>query len=133
MIFTVLYNPEMNLVAKRMNRTLQEKATTTFLASGLLSIFWNEAIDTANHIKNRFPTNAVRKQFKNKTPVEIWFQKKPDLSYLRIFGLECYNHIPENKRNKLQAKSTTCVMLSYTASMGLYRLCDLERSKVVID
>jgi len=35
MIFTVLYNPEMNSVAERLNRTLQERATTMLITSGM--------------------------------------------------------------------------------------------------
>lgn len=132
MMFTVPYNPEMNSVAERLNRTLQEKATTMLLASGLEPKFWNEAIIAANYIKNRSPTSAVGKQFNYKTPAEIWFQKKPDLSHLRIFGSECYNHIPRNSRSKLEAKSTKCIMLGYAASMGSYRLWDVEHGKVII-
>lgn len=59
MTLTVPYNPEMNSVAERLNRTLQEKVMTMLLASGLESKFWNEAIVTANYIKNRTPTSAI--------------------------------------------------------------------------
>lgn len=132
MLFTVPYNPEMNSVSERLNRTLQEKSTTMLLASGLDEKYWNEAIITANYIKNRSPTNAVGKQFETKTPAEIWFGRKPNLSHLRIFGSECYNHIPSEKRLKLQAKSTKCIMLGYGATFGTYRLWDIEQRKQIL-
>lgn len=128
MMFTVPYNPEMNSVAERLNRTLQERATTMLIASELEQKFWNEA----NYLKNRSPTSAVGKQFESKTPAEIWFRRKPDLSHLRIFGSECYNYIPTNNRSNLLAKSTKCIFLGYTTSMGSYRLWDTEQSKLVI-
>jgi len=75
MIFTVPYNPEINSVSERLNRTLQEKATTMLITSELEKKFWNEAILTANYIKNhRSPMSAVGKQFKDKTSAEIWFK-----------------------------------------------------------
>lgn len=129
--FTVAHNPEMNSVSERLNRTLEEKAATMLLASGLDDKFWNEAIITANYIKNRSPTSAVGKQFESKTPAEIWFGRKPNLSNLRIFGSECFNHIPSKNRLKLQAKSTKCIMLGYGSSFGTYRLWDTEQRKQI--
>lgn len=130
-IFTVSYNPEMNSVSERLNRTLEEKANTMLLASGLDDKFWNEAIITANYIKNRSPTSAVGKQFEPKTPAEIWFGTKPNLSNLRIFGCECYNHVPAEKRSKLQPKARKCVMLGYGSSFGTYRIWDIEQRKLI--
>lgn len=130
--FTVPYNPEMNSISERLNRTLEEKARTMMIASGMNHKFWNEAILTANYLKNRSPTSAFGEQFKSKTPAEIWFGRKPDLAHLRIFGCECYNHIPSNKRTKLDAKSSKCIMLGYTGSIGSYRLWNVEQSKLVL-
>ena len=130
-LFTVAYNPEMNSVSERLNRTLLDKATSMLIASGLDDKFWNESVMTANYVKNRSPTSAVGKQFKDKTPAEIWFGKKPDLSNLRIFGSECYNHVPHEKRLKLQAKSTKCIMLGYGTTFGTYRLWDVEQNRQI--
>lgn len=130
--FTVPYNPEMNGVSERLNRTLQDKATTMLLASNLKHVFWNEAILTANYLKNRSITSAVGKQFLSKTPAGIWFNKKPNLSHLRIFGSECFNHIPKVNRSKFEQKSTKCLMLGYAVSMGSYRLWDSSKSKLVV-
>lgn len=129
--YTVPDNPEMNPIAERLNRTLEEKARTMLIASGVETKFWNEAVLTANYLKNRSPTSAIGEQFKSKTPAEIWFGQKPALSHLRIFGCECYNHIPARKRSKMDAKSSKCIMLGYTASNGSYRLWDIERNKLV--
>lgn len=130
MNYTVRYNPEMNSIAERLNRTLVEKARTMLHASGLDKMFWSEAIFVANYIKNRSPTNAIGEQFSDKTPAEIWFKTKPNLSNLRIFGATCFNHIPKEKRSKLDVKSSKCTMLGY-AGHGTYRLWNTETNKLI--
>lgn len=132
LLLTVAYNPEMNGIAERLNRTLVEKARTMLLASNLSKRFWNEAILTANYIKNRSPTSAHGDQFNNKTPAEIWFKSKPDLSHIRVFGSICYNHVPKDKRSKLEPKATKCIMLGYGLSPSTYRLWDIENDKLII-
>lgn len=67
----------------------------------------------------------------HKTPAEIWLNQKPNLTFLRIFGSICYNHIPIEKRTKLDAKTTKCIFLGY-ASPNTYRLWDVEANKLVI-
>lgn len=129
--YTTPYNPEMNSISERLNRTLQEKALSMLLAAGLERKFWNEAIMTANYLKNRCPTSAFGKQFASKTPAELWFDKKPDLSNIRIFGSTCYNHILSEKRSKFEAKASKCLMLGY-ASNNSYRLWDIEGNKQII-
>lgn len=131
-VFTVPHNPEMNGVAERLNRTLQDKARAMLLSSELDDKFWSEAILTANYLKNRSPTNAVGQQFKENTPIDIWFGKKQEISHLRIFGSTCYNFIPECNREKLDARSSKCIMLGYMSSTGTYRLWDMERNKMVV-
>lgn len=130
--YTVAYNPEMNAVSERFNRTVVEKARTMLLSSGLDRRFWNEAVLYANYVRNRSPTSAVGEQFANKTPAEIWYQKKPDLAHLRVFGSVCYNHVPKENRTKFDAKSTKCYMLGYGHSSYTYRLWDIEGEKLII-
>lgn len=132
LLYTVAYNPELNAVSERLNRTLMEKARTMLLTSGLDKRFWNEAVMYSNYIKNRCPTSALGEQFKRKTPYEIWFGKKPNLAHIRIFGTKCYNHVPEEKRKKLDPKAIKCIMLGFANSSFSYRLWDIEQRKVVI-
>lgn len=129
--YTAANNPEMNGVAERLNRTLQEKALAMLTASGLDRRFWNEAVLAANYIRNRCPTSTIGYQFKNKTPAEIWTERKPNLSNMRIFGSICYNHIPREKRTKFQPKASKCIFMGY-ASNCTYRLWDLSKNKLTI-
>ena len=64
---TTTYTPEQNGVAKRLNRTLVTAARGMLLWSDLPEAFWDEAILTANYIRNRLPT----KELNDKTPYEM--------------------------------------------------------------
>jgi hypothetical protein len=54
--------------------------------------FWPLAAQAAIHIKNRVPHSAISE---DKTPFELWFKRKPDLSHLRPFGC----HVTVRKMN----------------------------------
>ncbi|KRZ63725.1 Retrovirus-related Pol polyprotein from transposon TNT 1-94, partial [Trichinella sp. T8] len=51
-----------------MNRTLVEKARTMLIDAILSPDLWAEAVGTANYLRNRCPTKALRKV----TPEEAW-------------------------------------------------------------
>lgn len=85
-LFTVPHNPQMNGIAERLNRTLQDKARAMLLSIELDDIFWKEAILTANYLTNRSPASAFGQEFKDKSPADIWLGKKQELSHLRTFG-----------------------------------------------
>ena len=63
--------PQRNGVSKRRNHTLP------------LS-FWGYALETAAFTLNRAPSKSLET-----TPYELWFGKKPKLSFLKILGLRC--------------------------------------------
>ena len=54
--------------------------------AGLPSSLWPEVIAAACYITNRLPTMAPE----GKTPYEVWYKKKPDLSNLHIYGCNAY-------------------------------------------
>jgi hypothetical protein len=48
-----------------------------------------------------------------KTPYELIFKRKPDLSHLRPFGTVCYAFIAPETRTKLQDSGLKCRLLGY--------------------
>lgn len=100
--YTIRFTPELNGVAERMNRTLLEKARSMIAESRMDKQFWGEAVLNAAYVTNRSPTRALNV---NKTPAEIWFGKRPNLSNVRVFGSTAYAHIPDALRRKLDNKS----------------------------
>ena len=86
--------PQSNEVAKRMNRTLMERARSMMFEKGVPEFLWTESINTAAYIKDRIPTRANG----NKTPEEKFSGKRPDLFNIRLFGSKAYIHIHDDKR-----------------------------------
>ena len=49
--------------------------------SSLPDSFWGKALKTVTYILNRVPSEAV-----NKTPYELWTNKRPSIKHLHIWG-----------------------------------------------
>ena len=95
---TVPYSPEQNGVAERMNRTLVESTPAMIAHAGLSNTYWAEAVVTAAYIRNRSPTVAIKEDV---TPYEKWYERKPSIAHLKVFGCVAYAHIPDSQRQKL--------------------------------
>ncbi|GJX01930.1 retrovirus-related pol polyprotein from transposon TNT 1-94 [Tanacetum coccineum] len=83
---TVPRTLQQNGVVERRNRTLVEAARTMLIFSKAPMYLWAEAIATACYTQNRSLVHTLH----NKTPYELVHDKKPDLSFLRVFGALCY-------------------------------------------
>ena len=122
---TIPNTPEQNGVAERLNRTLLEKIRPMLTQAGLPKIYWAEAANTANYLKNRTTSQALL----GTTSYEMWFDRKPDLSHLRTFGCVTYAHIPDGHRKKLDDKSEMLRFMGYNGGKG-YRLMDEKTKKI---
>ena len=79
-------------VSERLSRTLMESARTMIRFARLSDSYWGKAVATAAYIRNRVPTSAFKERV---SPYEKWYQRRPDLSHLRVFGCVAYAHIPD--------------------------------------
>ena len=75
--------PQQNGIVERKNRTLMEMARTILHQYNLPLYFWAEAINTSYYISNRI----FKRPILNKTPYELWNNRKPIISYLRVFWI----------------------------------------------
>ena len=83
--------------------------------------FWGYALETTVYILNRVPSNSVEV-----TPYEIWTNKKPYLSHMKVWG--CPTYIKRTISDKLEAKSDKCLFVGYpTETMGYQFYNTLEQ------
>ena len=68
--------------------------------------FWDYALETAIRILNMVPTKKV-----DKTPYELWTEKAPNFSYLKIWGCEAF--VKRDSPDKLQQRSVKCIFVGY--------------------
>lgn len=118
---TAPYSPEQNGVAERANRTIMERVRAMLYARNVSLSFWAEAVNTATYLRNRSPTTTLPK---GKTPHEMWHGVKPNVGHLRVFGVRCWVHIPDELRRKLDPKSIECIFLGYYDASKAYRCYD---------
>ena len=126
---TTPYNPHQNGVAERMNRTLCELVRTMLHHKQLPKTFWAEALNVAVHVRNRVTTRGLSSRT---TPYEILYDRKPNLSYLRVFGSRCWYHLRRSQVDKLDPRSREAVMIGYARGVRGYKLWDVADHKVVV-
>ncbi|GJR67590.1 retrovirus-related pol polyprotein from transposon TNT 1-94 [Tanacetum coccineum] len=92
---------QQNGVVERRNHTLVEAARTMLIFSKALLFLLAEAVATTCYTQNR---SLIRKGH-NKTPYELLHDRKPDLSYLHVFGSLCYPTNDGEDLGKLKPKA----------------------------
>lgn len=116
---TAPYTSPQNGVAERLNRTIMERVRACLAAASLPFSLWAEAVAAVVYTKNMCPTVAL----KSKTPYEVWFGKKPDISHLRIFGSTCYVHVPSAiQTSKLHPRATKAIFVGYPDESKAWRV-----------
>jgi hypothetical protein len=90
-----------------MNKALMEKIRSMLSGAELGQEFWAEAVGTTCYLVNRSPSSALD----DKTPHEVWTEKKPSLQHLRVFGCEAYVHVPKENKSKLDKRMKSVYLL----------------------
>ncbi|GJR28452.1 retrovirus-related pol polyprotein from transposon TNT 1-94 [Tanacetum coccineum] len=88
---------------------LREAACTMLIFSKSPLFLWAEAVNTACYTQNR---SLIRRWY-NKTLYELMHDKKPDLSYLHVFGSLCYPTNNSEDLGKLKAKADIGIFVGY--------------------
>nr|GFC49895.1 retrovirus-related Pol polyprotein from transposon TNT 1-94 [Tanacetum cinerariifolium] len=106
---------------------LVEAARTMLIFSRAPLFLCAEAIATACFTQNR---SIIHRRF-NKTPYELINGRKPDISFLHVFGALCY---PKNDREdigKLGAKGDIGFFIGYSADSCAYRVYNRRTKKIM--
>ena len=77
--------PQCNGVSERRNRTLLDMVRSMMSLTDLPLLFWGYALETTAFTLKRAPSKSVET-----TPYELWFSKKPKLSFLKTWSCDAY-------------------------------------------
>ena len=78
------------------------------------------------YISNR----VFKRPILNKTSYELWNNRKPKISYLRVFGYKCFILNTKNNLGKFDSKADEGIFLGYSTSSKAYRIFN-KRTLVV--
>lgn len=95
-----VYTPQQNGRIEREMRTVVEAARSSIHARNLNTNLWSEAVNYVVFTLNQTGTSSV----KNKSPAELWFERKINVSKLKSFGCKCYVLLEDHKRSKSAKK-----------------------------
>ena len=87
--------------------------------------FWGYALETAAFMLNRAPSKSVET-----TPYELWFGKKPKLSFLKVWGCDAY--VKKFQPSKLEPKSEKCVFTKYPKENVGYTFYHRSEGKIFV-
>ena len=91
----------------------------------LPKFFWGYALETAVYILNKVPSKSIEV-----TPYEIWTNKKPYLSHLKVWG--CPAYVKRTVSDKLEAKFDKCLFVGYPKEMIGYKLYNTLEQRLLV-
>jgi transposase InsO family protein len=124
---SVPHSPSQNGVAERQNRVLLEMARCMILDAQMPDAAWAEAITTAAYIRNRLYSSAT-----NRTPFELFYGRKPQVSHIRRFGVTTVALKEGQNINKLHPKGEVLKLVGYSPTQKGYRLISPQNGKLII-
>ena len=117
------YTPEQNGLIERTNLTLLNKIRSLINESNLSKELWPDALKASVYLYNRTPHSFLEYI----TPYEKRFNKKPDISYIKIWGSISYYRNP--KALKLEERSTLGVLIGYGSNQ--YKIYNPETKRTI--
>ena len=84
----------------------------------LPTYFWAKVVNTSCYMLNRV---LIRPSL-DKTPYELWKNKKPNISYFKVFGNKCCILNTKEDLGNFDAKSNDGIFLGYSSYSKAYRV-----------
>ena len=76
---------------------------------------WGEAVKAVSYLKTHTPTRTLE----DKTPFEMGYGERPDVSHLHELGCKVWVHI-HGDNPKIYNRSVECILLGYSDSSKAY-------------
>ena len=87
--------------------------------------FWGYALEIVAFTLNRAPSKSVEM-----TPYELWFGKKPKLSFLKVWGCDAY--VKKIQPDKLEPKLQKCAFIGYPKETVGYTFYHRSEGKIFV-
>ncbi|KAK9025215.1 hypothetical protein V6N11_065111 [Hibiscus sabdariffa] len=117
--------PQWNGVSERRNRTLLDMVRSMMSHTDLPTSFWGYAVETTAFTLNRVPSISVQK-----TPHEMWTRRRPNMSFMRVWGCQAY--VKHQMSTKLEPKSQKCTFVGYPKETMGYYFYNSKENKVFV-
>ncbi|GKE82637.1 retrovirus-related pol polyprotein from transposon TNT 1-94 [Tanacetum coccineum] len=95
--------------------------------SKALMFLWAEAVATACYTQN---CSLIHTRH-DKTPYELVHNKKPDLTFFRVFGALCYPTNDSENLGKLQPRAGIGIFIGYAPSRKGYRIYNKQTRQII--
>ena len=80
--------------------------------------FWAESVNTAYYVLNC----VLIRLHLNKTPYELWKDKKPNIGYFNVFGCKCFILTTKDNIGKFDPKFDVGIFLGYSNASKAYTM-----------
>ncbi|KAK8593771.1 hypothetical protein V6N12_045845 [Hibiscus sabdariffa] len=87
--------------------------------------FWGYALETTAFTLNRVPSKSVQK-----TPHEMWTGRRPNMSFMRVWGCQAY--VKHQMSTKLEPKSQKCTFVGYPKETKGYYFYNSKENKMFV-
>ncbi|KAI3735152.1 hypothetical protein L6452_14640 [Arctium lappa] len=91
--------------------------------SNLPTYFWAKAVNTTCFTKNR----SIIVKRHNKTSYEVFYGRKPNISFLHVFGCVCFILNDREHLGKFDPKVDEGIFIGYSSSSKAYRVYNIRR------
>src|SRR5882672_9702671 len=112
---TAPYTSAQNGHVKHAHHMIIDRARAIHADLNLPPSLWGECVLTSTYIKNW----TLSRSTKGKTPFEIYYRKRPNLSHLRELG-SCAFVLKQGNNPKIYNRSFECVLIGYSANSKAY-------------
>nr|GFA05866.1 hypothetical protein [Tanacetum cinerariifolium] len=85
---------------------------------------------TPQHNSESEKRNRTLLDMVDKTPYELWYEKVPNLIYLKVWGCEAL--VKQDTSNKIQKRSVKCIFIGYLKETMGYYFYFLPKNKIVV-
>jgi hypothetical protein len=110
---------------ERFNNTIATIIRTLLYGANLPAKYWSVVAVHAVYLLNRRVHIAI-----DTTPYEAWWDHKPDLSALKVFGARVCVKVTGRRQSKLDRHDFTGIFVGYTATDDNIRYIDVDSGVV---